>query len=329
MTTPDPFNAKKARTKYALPLWVDAFVRDTLDLSGDEIGAFNLILWAMWTRDSCDLPDDNRKLARVARATSQTWKRRIRPALEPFFQIENDAWSNTRLRKEAAKTEKFLQGQSDRKRGQDNGTEPFTRHGGAQLGFSDTQEKSPNPLENNNVGSTADNSPDGPRHLPTQETKYIIAAADSAPARNDDFSGPETFREKLLSACLVDPVSGLTGHGANRLGDQPQMIAANRWISDLGLTEPEILAKVTEVMQRKRDGPPGTLTYFDGAMKRLAGQLREARSKPMQPDTITGGPNGKSASRRDEQSAVSEYIRRTATGEINRGPDPSDPFAGG
>ncbi|MEI4262749.1 DUF1376 domain-containing protein [Roseovarius sp. D0-M9] len=123
------FNAAKARTKYALPLWGDAFVRDTLDLSADEVGAFNLLLWAMWSRESCDLPDDDRKLARVARVTPklarvarvtpQTWRRRVRPSLAAFFVIEGGIWMSVRLRREAVKTEKFLKAQSDRRAGPD------------------------------------------------------------------------------------------------------------------------------------------------------------------------------------------------------------------
>ena len=100
------FNAQKARTKYALPMWVDAFVRKTLDLSADEVGGYNLLLWAMWAREDLSLPDDDRKLARIARTTAQTWRRRIRPALEPHFEVSDGVWTSDRLAKEAARVEK-------------------------------------------------------------------------------------------------------------------------------------------------------------------------------------------------------------------------------
>ncbi|WP_190305713.1 YdaU family protein [Roseicitreum antarcticum] len=114
------YNPKKARTKYACPIWVDAFVRDTMDLAADEFGAYHLILYAMWSREELNMPDDDRKLARLARCSQKMWRARIRPALEPFFDVENGYWTNVRLTKEATKTEKFLRDQSDRKRGSEN-----------------------------------------------------------------------------------------------------------------------------------------------------------------------------------------------------------------
>ena len=59
------FNAKRARTKRPFPLWVDAFQRDTQHLTADEVGAYMLILMAMWVRETCDFPDDDRRLAAV------------------------------------------------------------------------------------------------------------------------------------------------------------------------------------------------------------------------------------------------------------------------
>lgn len=81
------FNAAAARSKRPCPLWVDAFQRDTQHLEADEVGAYLLILMAMWTRESCDLPDDDTRLARVARVSTRLWRSRIGPVLRPFFHV--------------------------------------------------------------------------------------------------------------------------------------------------------------------------------------------------------------------------------------------------
>lgn len=80
-----PFNAAAARAKRPCPLWVDAFQRDTQHLAADEIGAYLLLLMAMWTRESCDFPDDDTRLARVCRVSVRLWKSRIGPTLRTFL----------------------------------------------------------------------------------------------------------------------------------------------------------------------------------------------------------------------------------------------------
>lgn len=43
---------------------------------------------------------------------------------------------------------------------------------------------------------------------------------------------------------------------------------------------------------------------------------------------FTGGHHARTDNRRREEDAVREYVRRRAAGQIDLGPDPSDPFAG-
>lgn len=82
-----------------------------------------------------------------------------------------------------------------------------------------------------------------------------------------------TFREKILTVCGVDPVSGLTGHGGHRLGTQADMAEAGRWLALPGMTEGAALAEVAAIMAGKRDGPPKSLSYFTPAMARLSAAI--------------------------------------------------------
>lgn len=124
------FNAARSRAKRPCPLWVDAFQRDTQHLEADEVGAYFLILMAMWTRESCDFPDDDTRLARVSRVSVRLWKSRIGPVLREFFGTENGSLISKRLREEAAYTERQVKHQSDRKRGEnsDKSLENNERH---------------------------------------------------------------------------------------------------------------------------------------------------------------------------------------------------------
>lgn len=115
-----------------------------------------------------------------------------------------------------------------------------------------------------------------------------------------------TFRERILAAIGVDP-SGLTGRGGTRIGTQADMIEANRWVSDLGLTEAEILAEVRAVASAKQGGPPSRFAYFTQAMQRLAA----AKAAP--PPTIPAAAQRK-PSAEDQVSAA--FARLEAQGRI-------------
>lgn len=152
------FNAARARAKRPCPLWVDAFQRDTQHLAADEVGAYMLLLMAMWTREGCDFPDDDRRLAAVCRVSPRLWKARIGPVIREFLTAENGALTQKRLREEATYVERQCKAQSDRKSG----------------------EKSDNLLNDNDpptstdksTDATSDQSPEHPSQQPNNPTVY-------------------------------------------------------------------------------------------------------------------------------------------------------------
>lgn len=144
------FNAQAARAKRPCPIWVDAFQRDTQHLEADEIGAYFLILMAMWTRESCDFPDDDSRLARVSRVSTRLWKSRIGPVIRAFLTAKDGVVTSKRLREEAAYAERQVKQQSDRK----------------------VAEKSDKSLEGNEPHLSADATADEPRNHPTQLPNY-------------------------------------------------------------------------------------------------------------------------------------------------------------
>lgn len=81
-----------------LPLFVKDYLVDTTHLSLEQSGAYLHLLMHAWTR-GCELRDDDRQLAAFCKLTLKKWKA-IRPALEPFFTIQDGTWSNKRLAQE-------------------------------------------------------------------------------------------------------------------------------------------------------------------------------------------------------------------------------------
>ena len=285
------FNAQQARGKRPCPIWVDAFQRDTQHLSADEFGAYFLILMAMWTRESCDFPDDDNRLARVSRVSTRLWRSRIGPALRGFFQSIDGALISKRLRQEAAFTEEALQKQSDRKRG------TYAKPQGVRNSSEENDEKSRKSLNNNKQASSTDNTTDEPRNYPTQQPNNLHTAAQYS--AREDFPDDPTHRERLLTAAGADPVSGIIGPNGTVLGKVSDMERAKRW-SKLGLSIETQCAVIKEAIDRKKDTDqffvPRSFAYFDGAMDDAA----QAGSRPRK-----GGKPSEKESRLD-------YLRRAA-----------------
>lgn len=304
------FDAARARGKRPMPLWVDAFHRDTQHLEPDEVGAYMLILMAMWTRPSCDLPDDDRRMAKVCRVSTRLWRSRIGPVIRPFLAARDGVLISERLRKEATYVERQITQQSDRKKGK----------------------KSDKPLNNNDQGqsvdTSADNTTDQSGENPSQQPNDLqeggggsARAPAHPPAREEpppDQADPQadTWRETLCRAMGLDP-TGITP-GGRIPGTQADMAEAQRWIDDLGLSKMQIIRQVREVMAAKADGPPKSFKYFTPAMQRLAAQKAAPKLEPApqpQPHQHHGG---------FYDAATGQYIEGTAfpQGPPNR-PDPA------
>jgi len=86
-----------------MQLYVSDFVGDTLQLSTEQIGAYMLILMAMWNAGG-RLPNDDAKLARVARLSLKRW-RAISADLLTFFEREAGEIGHKRLTRELHKAQ--------------------------------------------------------------------------------------------------------------------------------------------------------------------------------------------------------------------------------
>ena len=80
-----------------MPLYVGDYLRDTRRLSTLEHGAYMLLIMDYWTNSG--LPDDDRRLARIAGLSIDEWSQ-IRPAIAELFQ---DGWKHKRIDKELAR----------------------------------------------------------------------------------------------------------------------------------------------------------------------------------------------------------------------------------
>ncbi|TIL56551.1 MAG: DUF1376 domain-containing protein [Mesorhizobium sp.] len=80
-----------------MPLYIADYLADTTHLSTEEHGAYLLLIMHYWQQNG--LPDDDVRLARIARLSPEQWDA-TRPALRPFF---GAGWFHSRVEVERAK----------------------------------------------------------------------------------------------------------------------------------------------------------------------------------------------------------------------------------
>ena len=80
-----------------MPLYIADYMADTAHLSTVEHGAYLLLIMTYWQRGEA-LPDDDKKLARIAGLQGRNW-RRVRAEIEPFFEVRDNKWVSQKVEK--------------------------------------------------------------------------------------------------------------------------------------------------------------------------------------------------------------------------------------
>ena len=81
-----------------MPFYVGDYLGDTGHLSTTQHGAYILLICHYWRNGG--LPDDDAKLARIAKLSIKNWSELIKPDLEPLFK---PGWRHKRIDLELAK----------------------------------------------------------------------------------------------------------------------------------------------------------------------------------------------------------------------------------
>ncbi len=84
-----------------MPLYVADYLADAAHLSTLGHGAYLLLIMTYWQRGEA-LPDDERKLMRIARVTPDEWED-VREDMAEFFDISGGLWRHKRIDAELAK----------------------------------------------------------------------------------------------------------------------------------------------------------------------------------------------------------------------------------
>jgi uncharacterized protein YdaU (DUF1376 family) len=86
-----------------MPLFVADYLADTAHLTTQQHGAYMLLIMNYWQRGA-PLPDDDARLAKIARVGPREWSR-MRDTISEFFSIADGTWSHSRIASELSRVE--------------------------------------------------------------------------------------------------------------------------------------------------------------------------------------------------------------------------------
>lgn len=200
-----------------MQLYVSDFIGDTLSLSTEQIGAYMLLLMAMWNAGG-RLPADEAKLARVARMSVKKWKA-VSDDLMAFFEVDGEFVRHNRLTKELLKSESKSHSRA-----------AAGAEGGRAKALKDQEARMANAMRS-------------PQHLPETITRVPSEDA-SAPETNLQFeefweaypnkigkpSAEKAFSQAIKRASLDEMMAGVRAYAAKT--DDRQWCSPVKWLSD-------------------------------------------------------------------------------------------------
>ena len=266
------FDSKSARTRQPMPLWAGAFDRATSEHTAEVIGAYMLILMAMWGSKTCDLPADEKFLSRVARVSPTIWRRRLAPIILPMLSEENLRIFSKKLQENAEKTEEYCRKQHEKKAGKS----------GAKVLKSKEQDQSADASED----VSTDQPPENPKpltiNLSKKEEEDAHAREAVSISENQENPSPPPDVPLGLIADLRHAV-GVKSHEAGAYWSDAAVTAHVAAWRSAGLTDDQIIAEA-KASRAKNPDPPHGPKALDAWMETAARARRNAPvpGKPVQ-----------------------------------------------
>jgi uncharacterized protein YdaU (DUF1376 family) len=267
------------------PLWMPFYIADhlrkTMHLSAAENGAYLHLIMHYWQHGG--LPDDDVRLARIARMTTRQWKA-ARPVLQAFF---HDGWRHDRVDEELAKaTDRTMKRKAAGGTGGTRTAAKAAKKAAKRIakGVANAKQKPTQPQPQSQSQEDGGGG-DGRARECTGATSSVAAEAQT--------SGGTAAQDALVLTSQIAAVAGLGDPKTWPFGWSGASLRVAAWLA--GGWQPEVcLAAAREVMSKKHDGPPATITYFEKAIARAHAQrhapLPVAIAAPAIPEVIHVSP---------------------------------------
>jgi uncharacterized protein YdaU (DUF1376 family) len=92
---------------HTVPLHIGDLLGGVSSMDAMEVGAYTLLMIACYQASDHRLPNDDGRLARMARVSAYNWRNGVRDVVMKKFRLEGDGWVNERVLQEVEKIKKL------------------------------------------------------------------------------------------------------------------------------------------------------------------------------------------------------------------------------
>lgn len=217
-----------------MPMYWGDYLKDTGHLSTEQHGAYLLLIGHYWTTGK-PLPDDDTRLARIARLSLAAWKK-SRNTVAEFFTVVDSKWTHGRIEEELEAAVKFLEKQATNGRKGGRPKKPI--------------ENPPHNPEDNPEETTSPSPSPSPEKNENPPQQSSLDAARGVEVRKRV--------EKILNSPTITMF--------NRV---------DAWLASGADPERDIYPTLEAGLKRLGGSPPRSLSYFDGMIAdAIAARLR-------------------------------------------------------
>lgn len=251
-----------SKTDIWMPLFVADYLADTQHLTRDEHGGYLLLLMAYW-RNGGPLPDDDKRLAAIVKASPREWKT-LRNTLAEFFDVADGYWKHGRADKEIADAAENARKNAERAK----------RAAEKRWGKTSPSDAS------SNATSIPNSSPQGvlgkcPSPSPSPKPKVANSSEVLPPQDRED---PAAAPHDPVGARALELTVLLRQRGASIAAGNPH---ARKW-AEAGVTDAQALAAL-ETAERRRAETRSTQPVNAGLLTAI---LEDASRAPPRRQTV-------------------------------------------
>ena len=132
---------------HTIQLNIEDFESGTAGMDAREKGAYISLLICLYKVSTHELPDDDKRLARMACLNIREWKK-VRDILEPKFETYNGVWKHKRVLQEADRYQKLSQKNTYNALKKNKSSKPVASHSHSQNGANTSNKEL---ITNNNI----------------------------------------------------------------------------------------------------------------------------------------------------------------------------------
>jgi uncharacterized protein YdaU (DUF1376 family) len=213
-----------------MPLFCGDYLADTKHLTLEQHGAYLLLLMITWRNNGKALQDNDDLICRYLGTNKDRWVKKVRPALEPLFDLSEGTWRSARLEKEWNFVQRRIEVKKENgakggrpKSLKDN--EPEKATGSVSDNLNESTQPQPQPqLKEEDLANAKSCAPRSAAKKPDARQDEFDEWYGQYPRKKDPKKALAAYVKARKSATHAELMEGVMRYSAECVGKDPQYV---------------------------------------------------------------------------------------------------------